>query len=186
MTNQIYSYCTEVLKTRSRLLIILLLLAAADAGLYLFSSLYQEPLLSRLQSRWVEIRRTARSPSIDRGMAYQQGGADLKTWKDRVAPKRELARIVSELFSIASSNSVTVGGITYKPENVKEDNTLLAYGIGLTVTGRYAAVKSFVADLGRMRDIVVVDSVSLNNAKMTEELVDLKVSLTAYLRLEGR
>lgn len=185
MNNIVYSYCVEVVRTRSRVLILLLILAVANAGVYLFSSLYLEPRHSRLQSRWAEMRRTARTPAIDRGMAYQQGSADLKAWKDRIAPKRELARIVGELFSLASSNSVTVGGITYKPEKVKEDDTLLVYGIGLTVTGRYAAVKSFVADLGRMREIVIVDSVSLNNSKMTEEQVDLKVSLTAYLRLEG-
>jgi type IV pilus assembly protein PilO len=166
-------------------LILLLILVVANIGVYFFSSLYQEPRLSQLQNRWSEIQRTSRTPAIDRGTAYQLGSADLKAWKDRIAPKRDLARIVGELFAIASSNSVTVGGITYKPEKVKEDDTLLAYGIGLTVTGRYAAVKSFVADLGRLKEIVVVDSVSLNNSKMTEEQVDLKVSLTAYLRLEG-
>lgn len=185
MTNRFYSYCVEVVRIRFRALILLLVLAVATTGIYFISSLYQKPRLSQLQSRWSEMRRTSRTPDIDRGMAYQLGSADLKTWKDRFAPKRELGRIVGELFSIASSNSVTVGGITYKPDKVKEDDTLLAYGIGLTVTGRYAAVKSFVADLGRMKEIVIVDTVSLNNSKMTEEQVDLKVSLTAYLRLEG-
>lgn len=184
MNNRFYSYCVEVFRLRSKAIVLLLILAVANAGIYFFSSLYQQPALADLQAKWAEMRRSARSPAIDRGMSYQQGSADLKAWNDRIPPKRDLARIVGELFSIAASNSVTVGTITYKPEKVKDDN-LLAYGIGLTVTGRYASVKSFVADLGRMKEIVIVDAISLNNSKMTEEQVDLKVSLTAYLRLEG-
>lgn len=186
MNNRFYAYGAEVFRTRRRAVILLALFGLVNLGLHLFHSLYLQPRLSGLQTRWTEMRRSSRTPAIDRGTAYQQGSADLVAWKERIPPKRELARVVGELFSLASSNSVTVGTITYKPEKAKEDASLLIYGIGLTVNGRYASVKSFVADLGRMREIVIVDAVSLNNAKMTEEQVDLKVSLAAYLRLEGQ
>ena len=111
--------------------------------------------------------------------------ADIGRWRALIPPKKDLARIVGEIYEIAKSNSLSVGGISYKTEQIKSEK-LLSYIIGLTVSGRYAAVKSFIADIGRMRDIVTIDDISLNNPKLTEEVVSLRLNLTLYLRPEGQ
>jgi type IV pilus assembly protein PilO len=102
-----------------------------------------------------------------------------------IAPKKDLARILSELNELATSNSLVVGPVTYKPVEIK-DEKLLAYTLGLTVTGRYGAVKSFIGDLGRFKEMVTITTISLNNPKLTEEKVDLRLDLTVYLRMEGK
>jgi len=183
--NRAYSAIKEITRTRPKALILVLVLVCADVGLFLYSSLYQSPQLAELQSQWFTRRKNAGSPLTDKVAIYQQGKADLETWRSRIANKKDLARIVGELYELAAANSVSIGGITYKPEIIKDEN-LIVYGTGFNVTGKYAAIKSFIADLGNLREMVIVDAISLNNPKMTEERVDLRVGLTIYLRQEGQ
>ena len=93
--------------------------------------------------------------------------------------------MIGDIFETAASNSLKVGGITYKPAPNKDEN-LLAYSIAFNVTGKYAAVKSFLADLMRSREIMTIDNISLNSISATEDSDDLRVQLTAYFRMEGR
>ncbi|MGA2151044.1 MAG: type 4a pilus biogenesis protein PilO [Geobacteraceae bacterium] len=62
---------------------------------------------------------------------------------------------------------------------------MLAYSIGFNVSGKYAAIKSFIADIERLRAIAVINNISLNG-KAAEESVDMKLQLTAYFRVEGK
>lgn len=179
----ISAYLKELLRTRSRTLILLLALLILNIGMAVFNNANLEPKLASLQNDWFSKRKTA-GTFLDRGKAFEQGNADISRWRTMIAPKKDLARIVGEIFETARSNSLSVGGITYKPEHIKAEK-LLSYIIGLTVTGRYAAVKSFIGDIGRLPDIVTINDISLNNPKLTEETVSLKVNLTVYLRLEG-
>jgi type IV pilus assembly protein PilO len=178
------AYLQEILRTRSRTLILILVLLILNIALMVFQNLYQQPKLSSLQNEWFTKRKTAGSV-LDRGAAFDQGNADIVRWKALIPPKRDLARIVGEVYEMARSNSLSVGGITYKTEHVKSEK-LLTYVIGLTVSGRYAAVKSFIGDMSRLRDIVTIDAISLNNTKLTEETVSLKLNLTIFLRQEGQ
>lgn len=180
-----YSAIKEIIRTRPKVLILIIVLVCADAGLFLYSSLYQTPQLTELQNQWFSRRRNVGSSPADKVTIYQQGKADLEVWRSRIADKKDLARIVGQLYELAATNSVTIAGITYKPEIVKDEN-LIAYGTGFNVTGKYAAVKSFIADLGHLREMVIVDAIALNNPKMTEERVDLRVGLTIYLRQGGQ
>ncbi|GAM10651.1 pilus assembly protein, PilO [Geobacter sp. OR-1] len=178
------TYFKEILRTRTRALTVLLSILMLNIVLTVFLNVYQKPKLATLQESWFNKRKTSGSV-LDRGTAFDQGNADLQRWRSIIAPKKDLARIVGEIYEIAKSNSLSVGGITYKPEYVKSEK-ILSYLIGLTVNGKYAAVKSFISDISRMRDIITIDNISLNNPKLTEESVSLKLNLTIYLRPEGQ
>jgi type IV pilus assembly protein PilO len=174
----------QIFKARQKSFICIFILIIIDAGLYAYSAAYQEPHLAGLQIRWAEKRRLAAGEAVmDRAAVYRQGTSDLAAWRKRIAPKKEFARFIGDLFETAGNNSLKVGAITYKPEPVKGED-LLAYSIGFTVTGKYAAIKSFIADVERHREIAVIDNISLNG-KATEESVSLRLQLTAYFRVEG-
>ena len=174
----------QILKTRPKSFVCIAILIAANFGLYLFSALYQEPRLADLQRKWSEKRLEAASaPPQDPAAIYRQGTADLKSWRERIPPKREFAAFIGELFETAVNNSLSVGAITYKPTQIKGEN-LLAYTIGFNVSGKYAAIKSFIADIERLRQIAVIDNLSLSG-KADEEFVDMRLQLTAYFRVEG-
>jgi len=173
----------QILKSRQKSFICISILIVANLGLYVFSSAYLEPQLADLQRKWSEKRvQAAAEPAMDAAAIYRQGTADLKTWRARISPKREFAGFIGELFETAVNNSLRVGAITYKPSPVKGEN-LLAYSIGFNVSGKYAAIKSFIADIERYRAIAVIDNLSLNG-KSDEELIDMRLQLTAYFRVE--
>ena len=174
----------QIFQERQKSFICILLLIIINAGLYAYSAAYQEPLLADLQIRWAEKRRLAAGEAaMDRGAIYRQGTSDLAVWRKRIAPKKEFARFIGGLFETAGNNSLKVGPISYKPERVKGED-LLAYSVGFNVSGKYAAIKSFVADIERLRDIAVIDNISLNGTA-TVESVTLRLQLTAYFRVEG-
>jgi type IV pilus assembly protein PilO len=178
-----FAYLKEILRVRRKTLIFLFLLSALNMGLYAFLDFYQTPKLESLQTDWFA-RRKSNVTVLDRGASFDLGSADIAKWRALIPPKKDLARIVGEIYDIARSNSLSIGGITYKPDHIKSEQ-MIAYAIGLTVSGKYAAVKSFIGDISRLRDIVTINDISLNNPKLTEETVSLKIDLTIFLRQEG-
>ncbi len=179
------AYLKALFRVRLKTLAFLLVFFMLNCGLAYYTSMYQKPRLVTLQDEWTSRRRTSGGTQQDKGVSFDKGNADLAQWRLMITPKKDLARILGELHDLATSNSLAVGSVTYKPEEIKEEN-LLSYAIGFTVTGRYGAVKSFLGDLGRFKEMVTVNAISLNNPKLTEEKVDLKLNLTVYLRMEGK
>jgi type IV pilus assembly protein PilO len=174
----------QIIKARRNIFIFIFILIMINIGLYLYSSTYLEPHLVDLQKKWSDKRLLAAGgPVVDATVVYRHGISDLATWRERIYPKKDFARFIGELFETATNNTLKVGAITYKPEPVK-DEKLIAYTIGFNVSGKYAAIKSFIADIERFKEIAVINNISLNGSA-TEESVDMKLQLTAYFRLEG-
>jgi len=178
------AYLKEIIRSRSRVLLALVLFLLLNIGLLLYQALVLEPKLANLQNQWFA-RRSTGGATLDRRAIFDKGTADLERWRSLIPPKKDLARILGELYELAATNSLSVGGVNFKPDMIK-DQGLLTYTIGFNVSGRYASIKSFLADLGRLREMIAVETISLNNQKITEEKVNLKVSLVAYLRVEGQ
>jgi len=180
-----YAMLREIVMARRKSFGLLVFLVLADLALVLFVSLWQQPALERTQSDWFA-KRDAVAHGVDRSVTarYREGERDLDLFQKRFIAKRDFAGFLSELFAIAGTNSLVLKGITYKPTLVKETG-LLSYGINFNVTGKYAGVKSFLADLARLPKMVTLDSVSLASSSPIEESVDLKVQLTVFLKTEG-
>jgi type IV pilus assembly protein PilO len=174
----------EVIRARRAHVVVLAGLCLLNAGLYAYHSSFQRPRLVSLRNGIASARSSA-SVGLpqDADAVFRLGVSDLAEWNKRIPAKKEFARILGDLYETARNNSLTIAGISYRPAPVKGEG-LLTYAISLSVAGKYAQVKSFIADVSRMRDIVVIDQVSLNNSKLTEEYVDLKLELTAYFRME--
>ena len=180
-----YAMLREIVLARRKSFGLLAFLVLADLALVLFVSLWQEPALERTQSDWFA-KRDAAARGVDRGVTarYREGERDLEQFQQRLISKKDFAGLLSELFAIAGSHSLTLKTITYKPPQVK-DLVLPSYGVTFNVTGKYAGVKSFLGDLARLPKMVTLDSVSLTNSSAVEESVDLKVQLTVFLKTEG-
>ena len=177
---------TQIIMARRKTLVFVAVLGILDIGLYLFHSARQVPQLQSLQNGVFAARR-ALSGGLpqDAESVYRQGMADLAEWNKRIPPKRDFARFLGDLFGLARTNSLTITGISYKP-SVPKGGGLLTYGLSFNANGKYGQVKSFIADISRIRDIAVIDAISLNSSKLTEEYVSMKVDMTAYFRTEGR
>ena len=180
-----YQMLREMLGARRKSFALLAFLALLNLAILLYLSLWQQPELERAQNAWFTKRdalANGQGPQLsDR---YRVGARDLVLFQQRLIPKKGFPAFLGELFETAGNNALQLKGISYKPTLVKDEG-VISYGIAFTVSGKYASVKSFLADLARYPQMVTLDAVSLSNASQTEESVELKVQMTAYLKLEG-
>ena len=172
----------EIVRQKWRLLSIIAFMLLLNMILSMVISVYQLPSIVSLQTKWSDVRqKMARSGKEDAASLYKQGAVDLEKLKTAIPEKREFARILSDLLEAAAASNVEVGPISYKPEQLKED-LLLSYQLSLSVSGSYAAVKSYLADLQNSQELIVVDTVTFSNSDLYVENVVMSVHLTVYLR----
>jgi type IV pilus assembly protein PilO len=175
----------DIITIRRRSFGLLAFLVLVNLSLFLFLSFWQQPELERAQKDWFA-KREAAARGVDRGVtaSYREKERELGLFRERIIAKKDFAGFLSELFAAAKGNSLALKSVTYKPTPVKAEG-LLSYSIGFNVTGKYAGVKSFIADLARFPKLVTVDSIALGNTSNIEEFVDLRVQLTVLLKMEG-
>jgi type IV pilus assembly protein PilO len=172
----------EIIRQKRFVLVFILSLIVVNIALMVVISSYQEPALSVSRSKWSKLRTLlARAGHVDASALHRQGKADLEKLNTRIPPKREFARLLSDLLETASNNGVATGAISYKPMSIK-DEALLTYQLSLTVSGDYAAVKSFLSDLLQNPELMVVDNVILTNSDLFAENVVMNLNITVYLR----
>jgi type IV pilus assembly protein PilO len=172
----------ELFRQKKRTLIAAGALLLLNIGLYLLATGYLEPGVIKARSSWNDLRqRLAVAGKADVATIYRRGTDDLKKLATRIPAKRQFPRVLGEILDAAASNALLTGAVSYKPQAVKEQD-LLAYGISMTVGGSYAAVKSFLADLQKNNELIVVDSVGFTKTDLFEENVVLDLRLTVYLQ----
>jgi type IV pilus assembly protein PilO len=181
-----FSILKEIINARRAMWIFLLILIAVNVGLTLFIGTYQKPRIEELKADWLakRSRNEIQGQVKSQAEVYSKGAEDLKTFKNRIYPKRDFTRFLSELLDLAGKDKLKVGSIVYKPTSVPAEN-LLNYAITLTVSGKYPAIKKFVYDVGSMNNLAVIEGVSLSTGGKTEDTVQMQVQLSSYFRMEG-
>jgi len=172
----------EIVRQKWRFVSIILILLLLNVAMVIVVSAYQLPILVDLQTKWSNLRRSSAAAGLmDPAALYQQGSADLEKVKGKIPEKREFARVLGDVLEAAASSGVEVGAISYKPQQIKEE-ALLSYQLSLSVSGGYAAVKSYLADLQGNPELIVVDAVSFSNSDPFVENVIMALRITVYLR----
>ena len=160
----------------------LLLLVTINGLLICMMEYGQRPTVAALQIKWSSLRQQAAQAGVrDAAAQYKKSTTDLAELMKRIPEKREFARVLGELLDTASSNGVESGTISYKPVSIKEES-LLSYQLSYSVTGSYAAIKSYLADLQRVPELIVIDSVTFANGDQFTENVTMNIHVTVYLR----
>lgn len=173
----------EIIRQKKIVLAVVLSLILVNLILTVVIASHQEPALVLSRSKWNDLRNLiARSGRVDASALYRQGTTDLENLNNRIPPKREFARVLSDLFETASNSGVTTGAISYKPLPVKDEALLFSYQLSLSVSGDYAAVKSYLSDLQQNPELIIVDSISLANNDLFVENVLMNLNITVYLR----
>ena len=172
----------ELFLQKKRTLIVAVILLVLNIGLYALNAGYLEPKIAASQAAWTDLRqRIAAAGRADVATVYRRGVDDLKKLASRVPAKRQFPRVLGDILDAAASSAVVTGTVSYKPQTIKGQD-LLAYGIIMTVGGSYAAVKSFLGDLQKNSELVVIDGVTLSKSDLFEENVVMDLHLTVYLQ----
>ena len=144
-----YQILRETIAARRNSFIFLAFLALMNLAALLYLSFWQEPELAKAQNDWFAQREAlARGQRVGAAERYQAGARDLALFQQRLIPKKGFPGFLSELFATAKGHSLQLKGISYKPTPIKEEG-LVSYGMAFTVSGKYASVKSFLAELAR-------------------------------------
>ncbi len=181
------SILKQILLLRKRTLICLAVLFAFAIALQLFINQYQVPRVEKLQGEWTKLReQEGRGAALqDRDTIYRNGIADLAKFRERVYPKIQFARFISDLYEVAAKNGLDLVAITYKP-TLSTEEQLLSYALTLSVNGNYPQLKRFIYDLGSGGgNILTIDSVSITASGVAAETVQLQLQLTSYFRMEA-
>lgn len=179
------SVLLEIYRTRRGWIILIIGLLITSVALAVYLQAVQAPRLAAVQTTALEARRGKGGVSMDAPAVYRQGLVDLAAWKQKLPVKKDFPRIVGELLALSQRDSLATGGISYTPAPISAEG-LLSYTINFGVAGKYSNVKKFISDVANLRDMVVIENISLNASGMTAEYVDVKVTLTAYFRVEGQ
>lgn len=173
----------ELIIQKRRLLIAVAVLLVCNIGLYIFINVYIAPSIILSQKSWNDLRqRVAVAGRADVASVYRRGIDDLKKISTKIPVKRQLPRVLGDVLDSAASSGVVTGAVSYKPKIVKEHDELLMYSVSMSVSGSYAAVKSFLGDLQKNSELIVVDGVSLSNSDLYEENVVMDLRLSIYLQ----
>jgi type IV pilus assembly protein PilO len=175
----------EIVKLKKKSFAFVLALLMINVFLYSYISTVQQARIETLQNNLLEKRRQRAFGPENKAFVYSQGLRDLTVFRSNIPPKKEFGRVVGELFETAANNGLSVGNVGYKPELTKKGG-LLVYSLAFGVTGSYAAIKSFVSDIERTKEILFIDHLILNRTNATQEAVSLKIQISAYFRTEGQ
>ncbi len=176
------AYMWEIVRQKWVLLCIILVLLLVNLAFGIVYSSYQLPALAEAQTKWSDLRRKAATAGqVDATALYKQASADLDTLKARIPEKRHYARVLGDLYEAAATSAVEVGTVSYKPLQGKEE-PLLSYQLSFSVTGGYAAVKSYLADLQNNPELIVIDMVAFSKNDLFVEKVTMELRITVYLR----
>jgi type IV pilus assembly protein PilO len=173
----------ELFQQKRRSLIVLAVILLLNIVLYLVISLYLAPAIITSQSSWNDLRqRVAVAGRADVATVYRRGIEDLKKLSLKIPAKRQFPRVLGDILDSAASSGVITGAISYKPQVVKGHEELLVYSVSMSVSGSYAAVKSFLGDLQKISELVVIDGVTLMNGDLYEENVVMDIRLNIHLQ----
>lgn len=172
----------ELIRQNRKMLIAAGILLFLNIILQVAVSYFLAPAVISAQTSWNDLRqRMAVAGRADVQTVYTRGLEDLKSLFGRIPPKRQFPRVLGEILDAAASSGVVTGAVSYKPQPIKEEE-LLAYSVSMSVSGGYAAVKSFLSDLQGLNELVVVEGISLANSDLYEENVAMDLKLTVYLQ----
>lgn len=172
----------ELVKQKRTTLIAMLILLAVTILVYVVREYYIVPHIqsSRLHNDELQ-RKSALEGNADSATVFRRGTEDLKAVVGRIPVKRQFPQLVGEINEMVSSSSLKNVKMSYKPQILKEEN-LLAYSLSLAVNGRYAAIKSFMADLQAKHELIVIENATFANEDPFEESITMSLMLTVYLR----
>jgi type IV pilus assembly protein PilO len=173
----------EIARQRRRILATVLVLLLLNSAVLVFLKEYLASAISDAQAKWGDLRRRiAVAGQNDASTIYRRGKADLEQLKAHIPHKSQFPRLLGGVFDTAASDGVKVRSVTYKPAVVKENTALLTYDITLSVSGSYAAVKNFLADMQKSGELIVIDGLTMGNNDPYEENVAMDLRLTVYLQ----
>ncbi|MBI5454126.1 MAG: type 4a pilus biogenesis protein PilO [Deltaproteobacteria bacterium] len=160
---------SETLKSRAGIVGIVSLIVIA------FNIAYGAIVIERQEE---DIARLQASVSRGRGAGLAETSDGIVAFKKTLPDKLGLTKVIDKVLASARANGIKIHEGNYAPETIK-DAEFSRYSISLPVEGNYPGIKRFIYELESMRDLIIVEEVSLSGAKGSGS-IGLNIRISAY------
>jgi len=172
----------ELFRLMPRTLTTIMVLLLVNVLFYSIGVVYLEPALNSNRLAFNNLReKMSIIGRTDVSATYRQGKKDLEKLMVMIPAKRDFPKVLGDIADDALSSGVVLGGFNYKHRIVKDEN-LMVYNVTISVSGRYAAIKSFLDDMQNIPDLTVIEDISMANSDPYEENLTMELRLAVYLR----
>jgi Tfp pilus assembly protein PilO len=138
--------------------------------------------ITELSAAYETKRKNRMSENRDTGQArILRAKEDIRNFIETLPQRLAFPDMVREIFEALSRHGLTAGNMSYKPEDVGFEN-LIRYTTSFSVNGKYPALKAFLADIQNSKRLYCIENVSFTNQSKGEEMVDLNLKISFYLR----
>ncbi len=164
------------------LLLLVVALAAADAGFYLLRAIPAEKKVHSLEERLVELDRKTISDNEQYRIysSFDTGIKQLVQFKTRLPERGEYIRIIEKVYRLAKEDGMKSASFGTDAKEIKEGN-LIQVDFSMPISGNYRDVRKFIHDIETSPLFLNIDNLSLSSGK-EEGDVTLTIALSTYMR----
>ena len=160
-------------------------LILGNAAFYLGATRPLEMMQAGQGERLLSLQRTIRDLRV-RGKAFEEQVRvlqEVEAFHAGFPKRRGLVRVTNDLHRLAAAAGVSVPGVSYQPEPLKEA-ALFRVKLTLSVAGPYAGVHRFLHEVEKRRQHLVIERMALaeQRGQATANQVAMQLTLAGYFR----
>ncbi len=142
----------------------------------------QQKEITNLQDLYTAKREKSVSLSRknDAVIRYYKAKESLTAFRKKLPAMEAIADQVRQIKDIVNKHGLSAEKITFKPDKAKTYN-LWKYTASFTVSGQYAKLKTFLADLQNLRSIFCIEALSMSRSNGNKR-VKMRLGLATYCR----
>jgi Tfp pilus assembly protein PilO len=143
---------------------------------------YQRKRIDELQDQY-RIKRIIKVPQKNTDqIKLMQAKQDIEYFVSRLSLRTEFPTVIAELFQLLHNHGLSVNKMSYNPELI-DFHHLLKFTTNFSVIGKYAPIKSFLADLQESKTLFCIDNLSIvNRSTQEEESIEIMLQISTFFR----
>jgi Tfp pilus assembly protein PilO len=164
------------------LLLLVIALAAADAGFYFLRAIPAAKKVRNLEERLVELERKTiyENEQYRLYSSFDSGIKQLDQFKAMLPEKGEYIRIIEKVYRLAKEDGMKSASFGTAAKEVKAGD-LIQVDFSMPIAGSYRDVRKFIYDIETSQLFLNIDNLALSSGGAEGE-VTLTIALTTYMR----
>ena len=145
----------------------------------------RDRLVSSLELRSRELRALEHRGFSSSGAASLQEASarasqEIETFKkERLVKGSQLTKVLDGVYKAARKNGLKIKSANYKPITIK-DTEISRYFFSFPVEGRYNQVKKFIFDIESSKQMLLVESITMNSSQKSAGRIGVDIELSVY------
>lgn len=142
----------------------------------------QSTYISFLQKKAVAVRSDTSSASARSEQQISKQYNEIEMILNEIPKEFAFSEYAVKVRSLVDTNQLFIeDSLVFSPEET-ENPSLLVYNTHIIVTGKYPAIKQFIADIQNLKGLKYLNSVNMTRDSKSRERIKLSLRLSVFLR----